>query len=277
MRAISKFFENRTIRFAGILAGAVVAAFALPVIGAEAAVSDTASKSYTNPETDYSAFIFDGADYLTAAEEVNLLEDMKGITAYTNAIYVTDENNVHYTMSYSENLAEQYAHSLFGEYDNVIVYVCDNENDYIYSQGKVQKTITSSKAYSITDNIYTYSMDEKYYKAAHEAFRECERLLQGKAIAEPMKYICNAFIALFLGFIICYLYVSKKSSLKYANYDDIVEGAICYAECSGTSVNFVNTTRTYSPRSSSSGGHHGGGHHGGGHHGGGHSGGGHSH
>lgn len=230
---------------------------------------------YINDATGYAALIMDGADYLTDSEEEDLIEKMEALTEYTNAIYVTDENNTSATESYSERLAVNKAELMFGSYESTIVYVVDNEYDYICSLGKAQKTISSSKAYSITDNVYTYSMKEKYYDGAVEAFDECLRLFKGKAIAEPMKYICNGFIGLFIGFIVCYAIVNKKSQLKRAGYDEMIQGAISFVNFSGDQVRFVNTTRTYSPRSSGGSGGHGG--HGGGHHGGGHSGGGHSH
>lgn len=276
MRAISK--QSFVVKFAGILAAACVVGAVTVVastLNAKAYASYHADQHYVNQDTGYEAYIFDGADYVTDSEEEKLIDQMEGLTKYCNVIYLTDENNVNYSMSYSDGIARSYAEEYFGWNDNVIVYVCDNENDLIYVRGSIEKTITQSKTYSITDNIYTYSAEGDFYKSATKAFEQCERLLQGKAIAEPMKYICNAFIGLFIGFIVCYAIVNKKSTLKRAGYDEMIAGAISYVEKSNAQARFVNTTRTYSPRSSSSGGH-GGGHHGGGGHGGGHSGG-HSH
>lgn len=276
MKAISNYVNH--IKNAGLAVGAAAVASAVifsSALNAKAYEKYEADQYVKDSSTGYEAYIFDGGDYLTDSEEADLIDEMKDLLAYSNVIYITDENNYNYSMSYSDGLARYYAHEYFGDYDSAIVYVCDNEYDLIYSQGKVGKTITVAKQNSITDNIYTYSAREQYYKAAHIAFDQCERLLQGRAIAEPMKYICNAFIGLFIGFIVCYLYVSKKSSLKYAGYDEMIAGAISFVEKSDAQARYVSTSRTYSPRSSSSGGH-GGGHHGGGHHGGGHSGG-HSH
>ena len=278
MRAISK--KVNRIKWIVRIATSAIAVMAMMLAGlstlkAEAKKTASASDYYVNTTTGYSAIVVDGADYLTDKEERNLVEAMAELTEYTNVIYVTDENNRAASESYSERLAESTAHSLFGEYESCVVYVVDNEYDYIYSQGKARKTITSAKAYSITDNVYRYSAREKYYEGAVEAYRECRVLFEGRRIAEPMKYICNAFIGLFAGFIICFLIISRRSKLKFAGYDDIIAGSVSLVQKSDVLVNFKNSTRTYSPRSSSGGGH--GGHHGGGHHGGGHSGGGHSH
>jgi len=276
MKAISKDLYG--LKLAGILAAVCVTgavAFG-SAITAKAYENYDADEHYVNSSTGYEAYIFDGGDYLTSSQEEDLIDEMKDITEYCNAIYITDENNVNYSMSYSDGLARAYAKAYFGYDENTVVYVCDNENDLIYVQGSIEKVITKGKCDSIADNIYTYSADGNYYKSASKAFSQCQRLLQGRKIAEPMKYICNAFIGLFAGFIICYAIVSKKSSLKYAGYDEMIAGAISYVEKSGVQARFVSTSRTYSPRSSSSGGHGGGGHGGGGHHGGGHSGG-HSH
>lgn len=230
---------------------------------------------YKNYDTGYIAVISDLADYLPDDENDELIEVMKDLTDYTNVIYLTDENNKYATESYSESIAEEAAHGFFGTSANVVVYVVDNEYDYIYAQGNAMKTITSSRAYNITDNVYMYSADGEYLTGAKEAFSECLKLFKGKKISNKMKYICNAFVALFISSLVCYTIISRKSKLKYTGGSELIKGAICYAEISAPVAIFSYSQKTYSPRSSSGGGHGGGGHGGG--HSGGHSGGGHSH
>lgn len=240
--------------------------------------ADNGYASYVNSSTGYSAVIYDTADYLTDGEETALIEEMKPITEYTNVFFLTDENNRYYTESYSKNLCISTLENSFGYYSDAVIYLIDNEYDYIYAQGTTYDVITTQKAYSITDNVYNYSADGLYYKAASRAFSDIYALLDGRKIAEPMKYICNVFIALLAAFLINYCIVSRMSKLKKATSQDLVMGSLRSVEVRNINPILVNTTRVYSPQSSGGGGggSHGGGGHGGGggHHGGG---GGHSH
>lgn len=270
MKTESKLFVKMT---AAIAACFLLVSLAFPV---GAAAAGNYNGLYLNRDTNYVAYVLDGADYLTYEEENQLIEDMIPLTEYTNVVYVTDDNNIHYSESYSESFATNCAETLFDN-ESAIVYLCDNEYDYIIVQGDIKKFISNGQCRSITDNVYSYSADEEYYKAARKAFSQALDLIEGRKIAEPMKYICNAFIGLFVAFLICYSIISGKSKLKRATNSEMLEGAINWIELGQPDVQFVNTTRTYSPQSSSSGGSRGGGHHGGGHHGGGHHGGGHSH
>lgn len=238
---------------------------------------------YINNVTGYSAVILDNANYIDDLKEDELLQIMIPITEYSNVVYLTDEGNYSYTESYSEDLSRRTAYALFDnnrtDKVNVIVYECDNEYDYIFSNGKVHSSpITSAKAYSITDNIYKYSADGNYYKAAEKAFTQIYNLLEGKAIAEPMKYICNAIMAITIALLINFLIINSKSKLKRASSAELISGAISWVETTPPMVEFISESKTYSPQSSGGGGGHGG-HGGGGHGGGGHGGGGggHSH
>ena len=65
---------------------------------------------YTNPQTGYSIYIEDGEDLLTDSEETALIEDMKPVTEFGNAGFITCENNAQSTSSYS---SQKYA-ALFG-------------------------------------------------------------------------------------------------------------------------------------------------------------------
>ena len=63
-----------------------VSLFALP------ARADGSFFVYTNPQTGYSIYIEDGEDLLTDSEETALIEDMKPITEFGNAGFVSCKN-----------------------------------------------------------------------------------------------------------------------------------------------------------------------------------------
>lgn len=263
------FLISSATLFATLAAVTLIISFCpMESVHAETLVGDN---YYNNTYTGYAAVIIDGADYLSESEENELLDKMKELTDYTNVIYLTDENNTYALESYSEGIAEAAAYSLFDRDESVVVYVVDNEYDYIYAQGSAMRTITSSKAYNITDNVYMYSAREDYCNGAVEAFSECLTLFNGRKISNNMRFICNGFVALFISSLVCYIIISRKSRLKYTGGSELIKGAICYAEISNAEPFYTHTQKTYSPKSSSGGGHGG---HSGGHS---HSGGGHSH
>ena len=249
-----------------------------------------ASESYTNPTTGYQAYIFDDAGWLTKTQEASVMETMKSVTEYCNVVFLTNKNNYYELESYSENLCVKTMEQLFGPDKNTIIYLIDNEFDYISAQGDTQYVITSSKARSITDNVYKLSANKQFDQAAIKAFTQINDVLHGRKIAEPMRYFCNAFLAIFAALLINYLYVSKKSKLKRASSVDLVFHTVNTLHYKDSAISGYKEEKIYIPLSSgdgssgsyhSNGGFHGGGggHHsgGGGYHSGGHSGGGHRH
>lgn len=83
----------------------------------------------------------------------------------------------------------------------------DNRNIWIHSNGAIYRTITKSYADTITDNVYTYASAQDYYGCASEAYTQMATLLAGRRIAQPMKYISNALLALIIALLINYFVV----------------------------------------------------------------------
>lgn len=231
-----------------------------------------ASPSVSNRDTGYTAVIEDEADLLTNSQEEQLLAYMAQITEYGNAAFVTiDHNPYSSTQSYAEN----YTDSRFGSSSGTLFLIdMDHREIYIDTKGSMRKRITSAYANTITDNIYTYASDADYYTCAYKAFEQIYTLLEGGRIAQPMKYISNAFLAIVLAMLINYFIVMTISRKRKASVSEVMPGIFRKVELHNTRVSFTHQTKHYSPQSSGSGG---GGHSGGGGGGGGgHSGGGHS-
>ena len=93
-------------------------------------------------------------------------------------------------------------------------------------------------------------------------------LMEGRRIAQPMKYICSALLAIILALLINYFIAMFYSRQRKTNIKNIISGIYANASITNPRVSFSHQTKTYSPPSSSSGGGSGGGG-GGGHSGGG--------
>lgn len=228
--------------------------------------------SYENTETGYTALIQDEADLLSPSEEADLLEELKAITEYSNAAFVSITENSYSTEHFAYLFCENYF-----ENEEAVVFVIDMDNRYLWieCQGAVSHTITDDYAQTITDNVYGYASKGDYYSCASTAFSQIARLLEGKWIAQPMKYISNAFLAIAVALLINYFLVMMLSRSRKATAGQLLNGIYSNVAIQNAHADFTHQTRQYSPQStaSSSGGSSG--HSGGGGGGSSHSGGGH--
>ena len=186
----------RLITSALMLCAVLVSLTALPVH------ADDSFFLYTNPQTGYSVYIDDSEDLLTDSEEAQLVEDMKPITEYGNAGFVSCENYDYSTASYS---ARRYS-SLFGsESGTLLVIDMGMREFYIKNDGAISKVITNAYSNTISDNIYRYASSGDYYLFAATCYAQIYTLLAGGKVAQPMRYISAALLALILGILVNYL------------------------------------------------------------------------
>lgn len=221
-----------------------------------------------NEETGYYVRLEDWANLLTSSEEKELIKIMEPITAYGNVAFVSISSNPTYS---TERYAESYYEENFG-YSSGIVFVIDMEERYIWihSDGEIYKTVTTAYANTITDNVYSYASDEDYLTCASKAFEQVNTLLEGRTIAQPMKYISNALLAIVLALLINYFLVMMLSRSRKASTSQLIDGTFYKAEIKNPHAEFVKQTKRYSPQSRSSSGGGGGRSGGGGGGGGGH-------
>lgn len=216
---------------------------------------------YKNEKTGFVAFIDDGQDLITTEQEKQLLERLKTLTEYGNAGFVTMRT------SYSSfrGLCQDYYRQRYGTQNgSLFVIEMSTRQLGLYSDGANQHIITSSKANSITDNVYRYASNGDYYGCADLAFSQMYTVLNGGKIAEPMRYTSNIFIALTLALFFGFVFVMVKSKIKKATYREIVKNCNISFEIGETSAVKTGQHSVYSPQSSGSSGSSGGGGGGGG-------------
>lgn len=213
--------------------------------------------SDTNPDTGFSVYIEDDADLLNDSEELELLDDMYKITEYSSAAFKTTDNNPY---SDTDTFAEEYYRTMFGR-DTGVVFVIDMDKRYIFifSDGRSYGKITKSKARTITDNTFSYAKNANYYGCALETFDQIYKVLDGQRIAQPMKYVGNALLALLCALFINYLVVLSVSKAKKQNNDLMAQSAFKMLNATPPQAVKTHTTKVYNPPSSSSGGGGGGG------------------
>ena len=211
---------------------------------------------YENPETGYRVLVEDDAGLLTEEQRRALAEEMKGITAFGNAAFKSTEENP----SSTENYVRQYYRSRFGTDSGTVFLIdMDNRNIWIHSDGAVYAVVTSSKAETVTDNVYRYASAADYFGCAAEAFRQIYALLEGERIAQPMKYISNALLAMMLalfanfGLLVCFTRLSGPGKAEILGN---IHRKFTYTKPEAT---YTHQTKVYDPVSRGSGGSSGGG------------------
>lgn len=218
--------------------------------------SSSVDYNYTNEETHYTASIDDNANLLSSEERSKLFEEMKPLTKYGHIAFVSTASN--YTSV--ESFADSYYHNAFGtESGTIFIIDMSNRKIYIFSDGANYRTVTSSKAYSITDNTYRYATNKEYYNCASYSFKQILTILEGRKIAEPMRYTSNIFIAITLAFFFSFLYILGKSRMNKASVRSIVDNCDIEFEIGETSAIKTGQHRVYSPQSSGGSGGGGGG------------------
>lgn len=266
-----KLFSVKNVLLAGVMVLSLIAGFA----GLSKDSYAKGYEAYKNPDTGYTVVIEDEAGLLTENEELALLDVMIPLTKYGCIGFVSTD----YNSTSQKYYAEARSHENFGRMvpQSVFLIDMDNRQIYIYSDNANYKVITDAKATYITDNIYRFATDGKYYVCAYSAYEQMYTLLNGGQINEPMRHISAALLGTLFSMLICFIIISVHAKLKQPSVEELLKVTQRDVKASEPSVTLEKQTKKYSPQSSGGGGGGGGGggHSGGG--GGGHSGGGGGH
>lgn len=221
---------------------------AVPVFASGELRTDTASG--------FAWMIDDEAGYFNESELRELGSLLGRITPYCNAVLATTESHPYRsTFDYAQHCFDD----LFDPEADGIVFVIDRDLNeiFLYTNGSIRRAITDSRAYSITDNTYIYataSHDYDYGRCSIKTLEQVLALLEGRKIAEPMKYICSALLAVITALLANYFIAMCLSRSRRANIREILTGTYNDVRVKYPKAVFVNQTKRYSPRSSGSGG-----------------------
>lgn len=204
---------------------------------------------YENAETGYQVVIEDDAALLSREEITALAETMKPITEYGNVAFKSVSDNSLDTSSFAKYFYKNY----FGtDSGTVFVIDMDNRNIWIFSDGTVYRTITKSYANTITDNVYRYASDARYFDCANDAFGQIHTLLEGGKVMQPMKYISNALLAVIIALLLNFAWICYFSRLKSPTSKEIMRSLESHFTHGDPTAVFTHETKVYDPVSDSS-------------------------
>lgn len=215
-----------------------------------------AQEAFTNSDTSYRVVMQDNADLLTDQEEKALIEVMKPITVYGNVAFVTTD----YNSSSADSFAQSTYRNFFGTKSGTLFLIdMDNRMIYIFSDGKIYRTITKSYANTITDNVYRYASSKNYFACAAKAFEQINTLLAGGHIMQPMKHISNFLLAIILGILINYFRILFWHSKSKPRTEDIVDNMDHHVNFTDVNYKLISSRKYYHSSDSGGGGSSGGG------------------
>ena len=228
--------------------------FLVGMLSAQICLAETSEDTYL-----HEIVIRDDAGLLSDSEIAKLTEEMEKAAVYGNVMFLSVNQNDYMS---TRNLSESIYEETFGYSDGVIFVIdMDYRMLWISGFGSVRNVITNKYCDTITDNVYTYASDERYFECGREAFSQIAAVLNGKNIPMPMKYICNFLISLLIALLANYFIVMSMSRKRAASDSDFKQNIIYHCNISNTHAQFTHETRTYNPHTSSdsSGGSSGGG------------------
>ena len=169
------------------------------------------------PSTDASqVFILDDAGMLSDAELDRLKEDMLPVTAFYPVAFVT-------TTDTGGTSAVRYSQTVYNEIfdrDGGILFLIDfdttdSDGRQLYLNVTDRSTkLSASKCDTITDNVYTYARDGKYYECARRTFAQVTDVLNDRAVPQPMKHMSNLLIAVCAALYIVFRTANKRTRIK---------------------------------------------------------------
>ena len=196
--------------------------------------------------------IEDEEDLLSDAEEKALLEHMEPISEYGGVAFVT-VSQYGDTSVYAKNQYREY----FGKSSGFLFLIdMGRRNIWIFSDGTIYRTINKAYANTITDNVYRYATRGEYYECAANVYDQARILLEGGHIAQPMKHVSNALIA-----VVCALLLNFGLLLMQRREKDVSFKEIAAAMTTATAITIMSKRKTKTKRhihSESSGGSGGG-------------------
>ncbi|MDO4393743.1 MAG: TPM domain-containing protein [Bacillota bacterium] len=234
----------------------IIAAVFMLVVLAVPAFADTTSKVSAND-----LVIIDKAELFSKSQERSLQEQMTGLCEYGDTIVYTMDKNATSTASAADAMLRKY-----GNDGMVFVIDMDNREIYLFT---TYDGLTAGHCKSITDNVFKYASDGDYFTCAKTALEQSQTVLAGQRIAQPMKYINNALLAVIVAMIINFIWMATTSRKSRASSYEVAGNVKSKFSIKNSNLRVTGTRVVHvdlsdlSGGDSSSGG--GGGGHGGGH------------
>ena len=127
-------------------------------------------------------------------------------------------------------------------------------NLHIHSIDQTEAIKTIKRKITDLDKMKTEEQKSAFILRVEEMVKEIETLMQGKRIAEPMRYLCSALLAIVAALFLNLFFALWSSRSHKADRRQVMTGLYAQMQINNPRTQFINQTRTYSPVSSGSSG-----------------------
>lgn len=202
---------------------------------------------YTNPTTGHQAVIIDELGSLSAEEAAELLQAMEPITKYGDAVYKTTVSGG--VFDAEKYMDIQYGATMSGKTGVLVLLDAGNNSFQVRCGGKWESMINPKQAESIaTIALNAYRQNGQAVAVPKSAFDQVYARLEQVRKARPVKYVCNAMLALILAMLINFVLVDKLSRMQKTPDQELLENAAGYCRHGEVMIEFLTRTETYSPQ-----------------------------
>lgn len=199
----------------------IILAVLLPIFVSERA-SAYVSLNYLNEKTGFEEVLEDKAGLLNekTADLDAIYEQLDIIGQYGNAALLTVSSN--------PDSAAQFAKEVYRDWfgtDSGILFLIDMDNRqlYLFSDGKIYKTINRAAALTITDNSYRYASKGEYEACILDVFTQIATKLEGGRIAQPMRYFSAFFLSILVALMLTFILAKKCNSTDLSDEQELME------------------------------------------------------
>ena len=217
------------------------------------AAADT--RTQRNEETGFTAVIDDSAGLIDSADYDGIFATMMPITETCHVGFYTYGGD---SRTYVMDKAREWANSVFPGTCTLFIIDMATRQLAVWSSSDIQKTLSQSKGYTITDNVFSYASRGEYAGCAETAFNQMAKVLKGGTISGPMRVISNILLAALAAILLAYLFISARMEQEVKVSLPEIATATVGAGAVIASKRLTRKVR-HSSSSGGSGGSHGGG------------------
>lgn len=235
-----------TILLAVLLCGLTVQAAEPGSMQAEAA--QTENVFYTNPSTGYQAIIMDERNTLSEEDKEELLQIMEPVTRYGQAVYKTVTSSG--TFGANKYAEIQYGASISADSGVLVLLDLGSGTFKVRCGGKMERIIDKKLAKTIsTSATNAFAQNGQAITPPKYAFEQVSARVEQARKALPVKYACNAMLALIIAMLINFVLVERLSQMQKTSEQELMDNVIGYSRHGEVLIEYLTRTETYHPRS----------------------------
>lgn len=198
-------------------------------------------------ENGYQAIIEDDFGILTETEMSKLVDTMKDITKYGNAIIIIRSEFEYGAYGY----AREYADTQFGVESGAVLLIDTEDKELeIQTRGDICGHINDNRCWELSLEYEDYVESEKYFTCLFMLLEKMNVILADSEVANPIKSVCYILLALITAMIVMYSVVDSSMKKHVVSEDEWLESISLKQDIYNFSEHYLYENKKYVPGSS---------------------------